>query len=80
MIEQEHFPRGTPVNGLVLGCTQTEKLHMAILNVEGDAVLGCEFQQFRSPHMAMAYLGALAGYGFAHEVMQDNAFLAFIKG
>ena len=30
-------------------------------------------------HMAMAYLGALAGYTFAHEVMQDSIFDLFIK-
>jgi mannitol 2-dehydrogenase len=30
-------------------------------------------------HMAMAYLGALAGHTFAHEVMQDPVFDVFIK-
>jgi len=30
-------------------------------------------------HMAMAYLGALAGHTFAHEVMQDLVFDTFIK-
>ncbi len=30
-------------------------------------------------HMAMAYLGALAGYTFVHEVMQDDLFLSFIQ-
>ena len=45
-------------------------------------VLPYELMKIRllnASHMAMAYLGALAGYSFAHEVMQDNAFLAFIK-
>ncbi len=30
-------------------------------------------------HMAMAYLGALAGYTFVHEVMQDELFRTFIE-
>ena len=30
-------------------------------------------------HMAMAYLGALAGYTFVHEVMQDDLFRTFIE-
>ncbi len=30
-------------------------------------------------HMAMAYLGALAGYTYVHEVMQDALFVAFIE-
>ncbi len=30
-------------------------------------------------HMAMAYLGALAGYTYVHEVMQDSLFVAFIE-
>jgi len=30
-------------------------------------------------HLAMAYLGAVAGYGYVHEIMQDGLFLAFVK-
>ncbi len=30
-------------------------------------------------HLAMAYLGAIAGYGYVHEIMQDGLFLAFVK-
>ena len=45
-------------------------------------VLPYELMKIRllnASHMAMAYLGALAGYTFAHEVMQDPYFEAFIK-
>ncbi len=30
-------------------------------------------------HLAMAYLGALAGYQYVHEVMQDDLFISFTK-
>ena len=30
-------------------------------------------------HLAMAYLGALAGFDFVHEVMQDTVFVRFIE-
>ena len=30
-------------------------------------------------HMAIAYLGALAGYTYVHEVMQDDLFRVFIE-
>ena len=45
-------------------------------------VLPYELMKIRllnASHMTMAYLGALAGYTFAHEVMQDPYFEAFIK-
>ena len=45
-------------------------------------VLPYELMKIRllnASHMAMAYLGALAGHIFAHEVMQDSIFDAFIK-
>ncbi|WP_158944216.1 mannitol dehydrogenase family protein [Granulicella sp. S190] len=45
-------------------------------------VLPYELMKIRllnASHMAMAYLGALAGHTFAHEVMQDPVFDAFIK-
>ncbi len=45
-------------------------------------VLPYELMKIRllnASHMAMAYLGALAGYTFAHEVMQDPYFEAFVK-
>lgn len=45
-------------------------------------VLPYELMKIRllnASHMAMAYLGALAGHTFAHEVMQDPYFEAFIK-
>lgn len=45
-------------------------------------VLPYELMKIRllnASHMAMAYLGALAGYTFAHEVMQDVVFDSFIK-
>jgi mannitol 2-dehydrogenase len=45
-------------------------------------VLPYELMKIRllnASHMAMAYLGALAGHTFAHEVMQDPIFDAFIK-
>jgi mannitol 2-dehydrogenase len=45
-------------------------------------VLPYELMKIRllnASHMAMAYLGALAGHTFAHEVMQDPIFDTFIK-
>ncbi len=45
-------------------------------------VLPYELMKIRllnASHMAMAYLGALAGYTFAHEVMQDAVFNTFIQ-
>ncbi len=30
-------------------------------------------------HLAMAYLGALAGYTYVHEILEDSLFVAFIK-
>ncbi len=45
-------------------------------------VLPYELMKIRllnASHMAMAYLGALAGHTFAHEVMQDSVFDSFIK-
>ena len=45
-------------------------------------VLPYELMKMRllnASHMAMAYLGALAGHTFAHEVMQDTVFDVFIK-
>jgi mannitol 2-dehydrogenase len=45
-------------------------------------VLPYELMKIRllnASHMAMAYLGALAGHTFAHEVMQDTVFDIFIK-
>ena len=45
-------------------------------------VLPYEIMKMRllnASHMAMAYLGALAGHTFAHEVMQDSVFDSFIK-
>ena len=45
-------------------------------------VLPYELMKIRllnASHMAMAFLGALAGHTFAHEVMQDPVFLAFIQ-
>ena len=45
-------------------------------------VLPYELMKIRllnASHMAMAYLGALAGHTFAHEVMQDSVFDFFIK-
>ncbi len=45
-------------------------------------VLPYELMKIRllnASHMAMAYLGALAGHTFAHEVMQDPVFLAFVE-
>ena len=45
-------------------------------------VLPYELMKIRllnASHMAMAYLGALAGYTFAHEVMQDSVFDSFVK-
>ena len=45
-------------------------------------VLPYELMKIRllnASHMAMAYLGALAGHTFAHEVMQDSVFAFFIK-
>lgn len=45
-------------------------------------VLPYELMKIRllnASHMAMAYLGALAGYTYAHEVMQDSIFNTFIK-
>ena len=45
-------------------------------------VLPYELMKMRllnASHMAMAYLGALAGHTFAHEVIQDPAFDRFIR-
>ena len=45
-------------------------------------VLPYELMKIRllnASHMAMAYLGALEGYTYAHEVMQDEVFNDFIK-
>jgi mannitol 2-dehydrogenase len=45
-------------------------------------VLPYELMKIRllnASHMAMAYLGALAGHTFAHEVMQDPVFDTFVK-
>lgn len=45
-------------------------------------VLPYELMKIRllnASHTAMAYLGALAGHTFAHEVMQDSVFRAFIN-
>ena len=45
-------------------------------------VLPYELMKIRllnASHMAMAYLGALEGYTYAHEVMQDDIFNNFIK-
>jgi mannitol 2-dehydrogenase len=45
-------------------------------------VLPYELMKIRllnASHMAMAYLGALAGYTFAHEIMQEPIFDTFIK-
>lgn len=45
-------------------------------------VLPYELMKIRllnASHMAMAYLGALAGHTFAHDVMQDPIFEIFIK-
>jgi mannitol 2-dehydrogenase len=45
-------------------------------------VLPYELMKIRllnASHMAMAYLGALAGHTFAHEVMEDPVFDIFIK-
>jgi mannitol 2-dehydrogenase len=45
-------------------------------------VLPYELMKIRllnASHMAMAYLGALAGHTFAHQVMQDPIFDVFIK-
>jgi mannitol 2-dehydrogenase len=45
-------------------------------------VLPYELMKMRllnASHMAMAYLGALAGHAFAHKVMQDPVFDVFIK-
>jgi mannitol 2-dehydrogenase len=46
-------------------------------------VLPYELMKIRllnASHMAMAYLGVLAGHTFVHEVMRDPIFDAFIKG
>ena len=45
-------------------------------------VLPYELMKIRllnASHMAMAYLGALAGYTYAHEVMQDIVFFDFVR-
>ena len=45
-------------------------------------VLPYELMKIRllnASHMAMAYLGALAGYTYAHEVMQDTIFHDFVQ-
>jgi hypothetical protein len=42
------------LKGQVLG--YAGNLHIATLTVDGNAVLGCEFRAFRSPHLVMAAL------------------------
>lgn len=66
---EDHFPNGRPrwekVGAqLVADVAPFELMKMRLLN---------------GSHLAMAYLGALAGYTYVHEVMQDPLFIRFIQ-
>lgn len=55
MIEKVISPGFGSLKGQLLGYAREDRLRIAVLNVEGGEVLGCEFLKFFNPHEAVAY-------------------------